>query len=90
MNKVIQDMGTQPIETKVKAAMFIASFGAGNTGIRTKAQLMHPLREFSDEDSQRESGRFLGSVLAAMLRAMPRQEIDRILKDQVESPFFVE
>ena len=51
---------------------------------------MHPLREFSDTDAQRESSRFLGSVLAALLRAMPRQEIDKILKDQAESPFFAE
>lgn len=90
MNKIILDVGAPTIEQKISAACFIASMGAKNTGTRTKAQLMHPLREFSDEDSQRESARFLGNVLTALLRAMPPQEIDRILRDQAESPFFAE
>ena len=77
-------------EARLGAAIFIASMGAGNTGLRTKAQLMHPLREFSDGDVQRESARFLGSVLTALLQALPQQQIDKILKDQAESVFFAE
>ena len=84
MNKVTIPMKNQSLANKVGSAAFIASMGAENTGIGTKARLMHPVREFSDEDSQRESGNLLGSVLIGLLQAMPPQEIDKILKDQAE------
>ena len=90
MNKLNLTIEKPTLKNRVHAAAFIASMGAENTGIGTKARLMHPLREFSDEDSQRESARLLGSVLAALLQAMPPREIDRILKDQAESAFFAE
>jgi hypothetical protein len=90
MNKITIPMEDQTLAQKVGSAAFIASMGAENTGIRTKAQLMHPLREFSDEDSQRESGNLLGSVLIGLLQAMPPQQIDTILKDQAERLSFDE
>lgn len=89
-NKLIQDTGPQTIQQKTGAAVFIATMGAKRTGILTKARLMHPLREFSDEDSQLESARFLGSVLTALLKALPQQALDQIAKDQAESVFFAE
>tara|TARA_R110002111_G_C6002121_1_gene373284 strand:- start:206 stop:478 length:273 start_codon:yes stop_codon:yes gene_type:complete len=90
MNKIILDVGEQTFEQKTVAATFIASFGAANTGIRTKAQLMHPLRKFSDDDAQREAGRFLGNALVALLQEQPRQVTDKLLKDQAESVLFAE
>lgn len=89
-NKITVNLELPSVEAKIGAAIFIASMGAGNAGIRTKAQLMHPLREFSDADAQRESARFLGSVLTALLQVLPQQQIDKILKDQAESVFFAE
>ena len=90
VNKIKRCIAVPSVEAKLGAAIFIASMGAGNTGLRTKAQLMHPLREFSDADAQRESARFLGSVLTALLQVLPHQQIDKILKDQAESVFFAE
>ncbi|MBL4797201.1 MAG: hypothetical protein JKY50_07295 [Oleispira sp.] len=84
MNKVIIPMENQTLAQKAGSAAFIASMGAENTGIGTKARLMHPLREFSDEEAQCESGRLLGTVLSALLQAMPPEQIETILKDQAE------
>jgi hypothetical protein len=89
-NKITINLEAPSVEAKLGAAIFIASMGAGNSGVRPKAQLMHPLREFSDADVQRESARFLGSVLTALLQVLPRPQIDKILKDQAESVFFAE
>jgi len=90
MNKIILEVGTQTFQQKTIAAAFIASYGATNTGTRTKAQLMQPLCEFSDEDAQREAGRFLGNALVALLQEMPPRVTDKLLKDQAESVFFAE
>lgn len=90
INNITIPMEKQTLAQKAGAAAFIASMGAENTGVRTKAQLMHPVSVFSDEDSQRESGRLLGTLLSALLKVLPPEDSAQILKDQDELLSFVE
>lgn len=79
----------QTVSQKAGAALFISSWGAADTGIRTKAQLMQPLQEFSDDDAQRESARFLSSVFNVLLSKLSQEELNGILNDQLESTVFL-
>jgi hypothetical protein len=89
-NKLIKPIEPQTVIQKVGAALFISSWGASETGIRTKAQLMHPLQEFSDNDAQRESARFLSSVFSVLLKNLSPSDLDGILQDQLESTSFLD
>jgi hypothetical protein len=89
-NKLSKPIEPQTVFQKVGAALFISSWGASETGIRTKAQLMHPLQEFSDDDAQRESARLLNSVFAVLLKKLSQTELDGILQDQLESTSFLD
>ncbi|MBX2809488.1 MAG: hypothetical protein KTR20_12760 [Cellvibrionaceae bacterium] len=88
INQLTVDFDEPTLQQKVKAAIFMATMGVENSGIRGKAWLMYPLREFSDFDVQRESARFLGDVLTALLEVLPPQRLEQILKDQATSVLF--
>ena len=87
VHELKQSLDSASFEQKLGAACFVVSMGAKATGLRTKAQLMYPLREFSDAGVQREAARFLGDVLLVLLRELPPQLSDKILKHQFESVF---
>lgn len=89
-NKLTNAIEPQTVFQKVGAALFISSWGASEAGIRTKAQLMQPLQEFSDDDAQRESARFLSSVFNVLLSKLSQEELDGILSNQLESTVFLD
>lgn len=89
MHKVTTELPPQTVQQKTSAALFIAVHGAEATGIRTKAQLMWPHKEFTDQQAAKEAASFLGNVHIALLEALPPQCLDRILKDQDERLSFV-
>lgn len=89
-NKLSNPIEPQSVFQKVGAALFISSWGASETGIRTKAQLMQPLQDFSDDDAQRESARLLNSVFAVLLKKLSETDLDEILQDQLESTNFLD
>jgi len=82
-------MKKQTLEQKIIAATFICAMTDTNIGIRTKAQLMHPITEFTDEEVRLEAANFLGSVHTAKLKALPLQDREQILKEQAERLDFV-
>lgn len=72
------------LEEKIKAATWIASMGINHSGVRTQATLMWPLESFTEYMVAKEAADFMGNLLAALLRALPPQEIDTILKQQAQ------
>ena len=80
--KVMLDLKPQSLEQKISAAVFITVHGAEYTGIATKAALMWPCTEFSDDQVRKESSSILGEVHAALLSALPMGAIDSIMSNQ--------
>jgi hypothetical protein len=85
---IFKAIGVPSVISKAKSAIWIATHGTKHTGLKAQIVLMHPLRKFSDADCLRESSRFLGIVLAQLLKELPPEAFERILKDQAESPIF--
>lgn len=76
------DIGRQPLESKLSAAVHIATMGVETVGIKTKAVLMWPCREFSDAEVRKEAATLLDHLLSLQLTALPPQVIDQIQQDQ--------
>jgi len=68
---------------KTQAAIGIATLGIHHCGISLKANLMWPARVFHDHDVEMAASNTLDLVLTALLKVLPPQEIEQILKDQV-------
>ncbi|MBB1308558.1 hypothetical protein H5162_03750 [Pseudoalteromonas sp. SR41-8] len=78
------------MEQKVRAAAWISGMGIHQAGVDTQARLMWPLTKFSELDVSREAARTLGSVLVALVGALPPQQIEQIWIDQGERLSFVD
>lgn len=65
---------------KISSALAIISVGIFEAPISAKTRVMHPRREFSDEDCLHESARLLQIFLSGVLQALPEQEIRKIEK----------
>jgi hypothetical protein len=85
----IKKMGKPTLESKVCAATFIAVHGADFAGIRTKLTVMWPCRRFTDREVEKEASSLLGCVHNALLKVLPPQDSDQILKDSDERLSFV-
>jgi hypothetical protein len=69
---------------KASDAIAVATMGIHHCGISVKAELMWPATEFHDHDVEMAAFKTLGLVLTALLKVLPPQQIDQVLKDQVE------
>lgn len=81
-HEITIDTGPQALENKLSAAVHIAVFGADQIGIKTKAQLMWPLKKFSDADAQKQAAILLDRLLSLQLASLPHQVIEQIQQDQ--------
>lgn len=88
-HEVVIDIKEPALAEKAAAAIFIVSFGADASGIRTKATLMWPFKRFTDDQVKKEASSFLAGVHIALLEALPLEGSEQILKDQVERLSFV-
>lgn len=69
---------------KVKAAVGIMTVGVTAASPSSKETLTWPYKRLADDQVQYETFIFLGCVLAALLPALPENQIQQLLKDQDE------
>lgn len=81
--------GKDVLRLKLAAACFVSIHGAPMAGIKTKAVLMHPVLSFTDQEVMLQASNFIEGVLAALLKVLPLQDLEQILKDQDEHLSFV-
>jgi hypothetical protein len=84
MYKIKLEIDQPTLQVKTSCAIFITTFGASATGMRTKAQLMWPEKQFTDDDVNIEAANLLGEIHQSLLNQLPQQEIEKIEKRQVE------
>ncbi len=79
----------EDVKKRVAAALHVAVFGMGQTGIATTRVLMAPYTEYSAIDVQKVAVNLLKSALVELLLSEHHQPSERILKDQAEYLSFV-
>lgn len=75
-------MNKPELHEQVGAAIFIALYGAENTGAMTLDKLMWPHTRYEPDDVKRAAARLLASVHTALLTTLPPIQIELISTDQ--------
>lgn len=71
------------LRSALSASLFVAAYGgAQNVGKRTQRKVLDPYEDFREIDATKEAAELIISVHTALLKALPPQEIEQILKDR--------
>ena len=67
---------------RLGSAVWVSTMGANALGVMTHRGLMRGYTKFDPADVERTAARLLTSVHTELLKVLPPQAIERILKDQ--------
>ncbi len=84
MHHITTEIEKPTLQQKTSCALFISCHGATFSGIKTKAILMWPAKQFTDTQAQKEASSLLGEIHQSLLNQLPQHEIEKIGKRQAE------
>jgi len=85
--QLVHQAKPKSLESKIYAANCVAVLGVSAVGHTTLRSLMWPLETFTYAAAASEAFSLLGDVHTELLKGMPRQQSDQILKAQAERLF---